>query len=262
MSTLAGQFIEVEIGLLDASDWNPNKMKDKEFNRLVREIEDSGMIDPIQVVPNNGRYRIIGGHHRKMACQLLGYERVPCIVLSDVKWQNEDRQKLETVRLNAIKGSMNGEKMLALYQEVSAKHGPEAVADLMGFTDEDAFRKMVGQAKKAIRDAGLPPEAEDELEEAAKNAKTLDNLSEIIYKIHQKYGATLNQHFIYFDWGGKKNLYVEMNSKAFKAVEKMMTDVRKSGIDAGDFFEALAKNWREAVDIESENAGADNEDVY
>jgi hypothetical protein len=251
MSSLAGEYVELKINLLDDSDWNPNRMKDKEFNRLVKEIEESGMIDPLQVTPiEDGRYRIIGGHHRKKACQLLGYQTIPCVVLSDPKWKDEERQKLETVRLNAIKGSMNGEKMLALYQEVASKYGNDAVADMMGFTDDDAFRKIIGQAKKAIRDAGLPKEAEDELDDRAKDAKSLDNLAEIIHQIHLKYGATLNQHFIYFDWGGKKNLYVEVNSKAFKAVEKMMTEVRKSKIDAGDFFEALAKNWKEAVDID------------
>jgi hypothetical protein len=123
----------------------------------------------------------------------------------------------------------------------------------MGFADKDALRKMIGQARKAIRDAGLPKEAEEELEAKAKDAKSLDNLSEIIYEIHQKYGATLNQHFIYFDWGGKKNLYVEVNSKSFKAIEKMMAQVRKRGLDAGDFFEALANNWEAAVDVSDED---------
>ena len=254
MSSLAGEYVELGIDLLDAAEWNPNKMKDKEFNRLVQNIEEGGMIDPVQVVPlGSGRYRIIGGHHRHMACKVLNYKTIPCVILSDPKWQDEERQKLETVRLNAIKGSMNGEKMLALYQEVASKHGANAVADLMGFADKDALRKMIGQARKAIRDAGLPKEAEEELEEKAKDAKSLDNLSEIIYEIHQKYGSTLNLHFIYFDWGGKKNLYVEVSSKAFKAVEKMMADVRKRGLDAGDFFEALAKNYEAAVDLNGDD---------
>lgn len=261
MSSLAGKYVELPIDSLDDAGWNPNSMKDKEFKRLVRNIKEGGMIDPVQVVPRpDGRYVIIGGHHRRRACELLGYATIPCVVLSDPRWQDEERQKLETVRLNAIKGSMNGEKMLALYQEVAAKHGAEAVADLMGYTDSDALRKALGQAKKAMRDAGLPPEAEDELEAAAKDARTLDNLAEIIHRIHQKYGATLNLHFIYFDWGGKKNLYVEVNSKAFKAIEKMMAEVRKRGIDAGDFFEALAKNWQAAVEVEGD--GGSDEEIH
>jgi hypothetical protein len=250
-SSLAGEFMDLDIEVLDASDWNPNQMDDKQFDRLVREIDESGMIDPIQVVPtDDGRYRIIGGHHRTNACKLLGYETIPCIVLSGDKWKDEELQKLETVRLNAIGGKLNGEKMLALYNEVAASHGAESVADLMGFTDEDAFNKMVGQAKKAIRDAGLPPEAEKELEKRAGEATSLDNLSEIIYQIHEKYGSTLNQHFMYFDWGGKKHLYVEVDSSAFKSIEKMLKIVKNSGVDVGDFFGALADNWREAVEIE------------
>ena len=82
-SSLAGEFMDLDIEVLDASDWNPNQMDDKQFDRLVREIDESGMIDPIQVVPtDDGRYRIIGGHHRTNACKLLGYETIPCIVLN------------------------------------------------------------------------------------------------------------------------------------------------------------------------------------
>ena len=82
-SSLGGEYKEISVGEIEANQWNPNQMKDKEFDRLVKEIDESGMIDPIQVVPlDSGKYRIMGGEHRYHACKLLGYETVPSIVLT------------------------------------------------------------------------------------------------------------------------------------------------------------------------------------
>jgi len=144
MSNLGGKYEEIAIELIEENEWNPNMMRDKEFDRLVREINENGMIAPIQVVPMEKeegviQYRIIGGAHRFNVCKLLGYKEIPAIILEDEKWQDEGLQKLETVRLNIIKGGLNSEKMVQLYQDVSDQYGQEGMADLMGFTDEELF---------------------------------------------------------------------------------------------------------------------------
>ena len=62
---LGGDYCEVGTDEIRANPWNPNMMKEKEFDRLVREISESGMIAPIQIVPmtdeTGSYYRIIGG---------------------------------------------------------------------------------------------------------------------------------------------------------------------------------------------------------
>ena len=189
----------------------------------------------------------IGGHHRHMACQALGYEAIPAIVLTDEKWQNEEEQKLETVRLNVIKGELDSERFMALYQEVAEQHGEDAVGDLMGFSDEAAFKKMVGDTTRAMRDAGLPDDAVNELEDIfgddSDEDRTMENLTAILQRIFKKYGDTLSQHFMYFDWGGKQHLYVECSVKSFKAVERMMDAVRSSGVNASDFFLRMSNRY-------------------
>ena len=247
MSVLGGEYQEIEIDSCVGNEWNPNVMKDREFDRLKREIQESGMVDPIQVVPNGEHYRIIGGHHRHMACKALGYEAIPAIVLTDEKWQDEDLQKLETVRLNIIKGDLNPEKFMALYQDASEAHGEDAVADLMGFTDEAAFKKLIGETTRAMRDAGLPDGAVEEFEDIfgdqSDEERTMENLTAVLQRIFRKYGDTLAQHFMYFDWGGKKHLYVEVNAKSFKKVEAMMEAVKMAGVDAGEFFQRIAYRY-------------------
>lgn len=241
---LGGDYVELDIGLIDHNPWNPNEMKEREFERLMREIGESGMIAPIQVVPMpGGRYRIIGGAHRFQVCQLLEYATIPAVILSDAKWQDEGLQKLETVRLNIIKGGLNAEKMIDLYNDVSEQYGDEAMSDLLGFTDERALARIVGDVKRSMKDAGLPDEAVEQLEhEASKikdSGKFLDRLGEILEKIYTTYGTTVDNRFIYFDWGGKKHLYVEVTGPTFKRVSKVMDTIAARNLDANDFFKNL-----------------------
>jgi hypothetical protein len=242
-NTLGGTYTELDIGLIDHNPWNPNEMKEREFERLIREISESGMIAPIQVVPMGERYRIIGGAHRFQVCQLLEYETIPAVILNDEKWQDEGLQRLETVRLNIIKGGLNAEKMIELYNDVSDQYGDEAMADLLGFTDERALAKIIGDVKRTMKDDGLPDEAIDELDHQAEkigdSGKFLDRLGEILEKIYTTYGSTVDNRFIYFDWGGKRHLYVEVTGPTFKRVQGVMDQVAALGLNADKFFKGL-----------------------
>ena len=74
----------IPIDKIIPNDWNTNKMSDKEFNRLVKEIEEVGFIDYPQVVPiEDEKYVLIGGEHRHRAARVCGYTELPCVVLSD-----------------------------------------------------------------------------------------------------------------------------------------------------------------------------------
>lgn len=228
--TLGGTFTEIGVDLCRPNPWNPNQMKDKEFDRLVREIEDSGMIDPIQVVPlqDDGHtyYRIIGGEHRWNACKVLGRALVPAIVLTDPKWADEDRQKFVTMRLNTIKGSLNREKLSALVLDVSQRHHDGEIPDLFGYTDKDKWDKLVADTKASVKSAGLPAAAEKELsaelDKLDGEIKTVDSLSKIVHKIMNKYGSTVDKNFIFFEHGGKKHVMLQVSEETFALAELVM----------------------------------------
>jgi len=257
VSSLGGDYTELEIDLIDHNPWNPNQMNDKQFERLMREIGESGMIAPIQVVPMDGRYRIIGGAHRFQVCQLLEYERIPAVILTDEKWQDEGLQKLETVRLNIIKGGLNAEKMINLYNDVSDQFGDEAMSDLLGFTDERALAKIIGDVKRSMKDAGLPAEAIEQLEHEADkikdSSKFLDRLGAILEKIYAQYGDSVDNRFIYFDWGGKKHLYLETTGPTFKRVQKVMAHIKDNDLNADKFFRDLMDKALRDLEQESDD---------
>lgn len=221
-TVLQGVVRDLPLDLLDVAEWNPQMMDDKEFNRLVDELRDTGQIDPIQVVPlDNGRYRIIGGHQRTMAAKVLGWDQISCVVLSDKKWQNEDLQKFMTVRLNVLKGKINPEKFAALYHQMAEKYGNDAVGSLMGFTDEDAMNRLVGSVRKGLQDAGLPEKQIKRFDKATEKMKTVDDLSLILNRMFTDFGDTLGCNFMVFVFGGKKHLYIKTDRALFTAAKTL-----------------------------------------
>lgn len=62
-------------------DGHPYKVRDEDLDELLASIKEFGIRTPIVVRKKNAlKYEIISGHRRKRAAELLGLERVPCIV--------------------------------------------------------------------------------------------------------------------------------------------------------------------------------------
>jgi ParB/RepB/Spo0J family partition protein len=229
----------IPIDLIQPNSWNPQDQNEQTFQRLCDEIRDVGFIDPLEVVPlADGHYRILGGEHRWQAAKLVGLEEVPCVVLMDAKWQDEDLQKFTTVRLNVLKGKLDPTRFAKLYQEMAEKYGAEALQQLMGFVDTKGFQKLVGDVKRGLKKS-LPKEMQDEFDEKAKEAKTVEDLQQIIQSLFAKYGDTVNLSFMVFTYGKQEHVYVQMNSKTKKALDKVLSYCRSTGEDINDFLAPL-----------------------
>lgn len=74
-------YVMVPLGLIDEPA-NPARetMEEKELAELAESIDDHGLIQPLTVERTGERYRVIAGHRRLLACQILHLEQVPCIV--------------------------------------------------------------------------------------------------------------------------------------------------------------------------------------
>ena len=54
---------------------------DEEMEQLVNSIREYGVLTPLLVRPSNdGRYEIVSGHRRKVACEALGITELPVLV--------------------------------------------------------------------------------------------------------------------------------------------------------------------------------------
>lgn len=210
----------VPIDQLEPNSWNPQAEDEATFNRLREEIRKVGYIEPVKVVPlENGKLRIIGGEHGWRAAMAEGLEDIPVIILTDSKWKDEDLQKFVTVRLNVIHGKMDVEKFAKLYNEMATKYGADALQSLMGFVDAKGYQKLLGQVSKGL--GSIDKELKKKFDEDAKEAKTVEELTSIINELFNKYGNTMDQSFIVFTHGKREHIYVAMDMKMKRAMEKV-----------------------------------------
>lgn len=227
--------VELALDDIEANAWNPNSMTDADMDRLVREITEVGFIDPVQVVPlDTGKYRLIGGEHRVDALRRIGRTSVLAVVLTGERWQDEDLQKLVTVRLNVLKGRTDPGRMAQLYDEMARKYGEEALRELFAYTDAVAWNSMVKTIGKGLKKAGLPEEISTSFAEAAKEAETLEDLGKILNMLFAQYGDTVSQNFMVFTYGGKSHLYVACDQPMWKQISKIAKHCKDTGVDVLD----------------------------
>ena len=116
---------------------NPNRMSKKCFDKLVRNIEHTGMYEPIIVRIKNThnselitQYEIINGHHRVMALKQLGYTNADVCI-----WDVDDRQtNILLTTLNRLSGTDILDKKLALLKELNKTSRSIELAKLLPFT--------------------------------------------------------------------------------------------------------------------------------
>jgi hypothetical protein len=60
-------------------------LEGESFLALKASIAEKGVLEPVLVTPRDGKYLLISGERRFLACQELALERVPCRVLNAVE---------------------------------------------------------------------------------------------------------------------------------------------------------------------------------
>lgn len=127
----------VDISLLKANDYNPNRMPKKEMNLLAECITTYGFLFPIVVNKEGDYYNIIDGYHRYETLKRLKSDKVSIINL-DITI--EQRMQL-TVLMNRIKGMHQVESMSNLVVKLHS----------LGLKDEDICSNLGMEAEEYIR---------------------------------------------------------------------------------------------------------------
>ena len=130
----------VSIDLLDANDYNPNRMPKKEMSLLAECIKTYGFLFPIVVNKEGDRYTIIDGFHRFEVLKRLKADRVTIVNL-DITM--EQRMQL-TVLMNRIKGMHQVESMSNLVVKLTKLGMPDIeIAKNLGMEGEEFIRLKV-----------------------------------------------------------------------------------------------------------------------
>ena len=96
--------IETNHGQIDGLPKNPRVLRDEQFKKLKRSIEDNPemlTLRELLVYPHDGKYVVIGGNMRLRVLQDLGEKMVPCKIIA------EDTS-VEKLRAYTIKDNTSG----------------------------------------------------------------------------------------------------------------------------------------------------------
>jgi len=127
----------VDISLLVANDYNPNKMPKKEMDLLADCISTYGFLFPIIVNEENGKYIIVDGYHRYETLKRLKSKSASIINLNI----NPEQRMQLTVLMNRIKGMHQVESMSNLVVKLSN----------LGMNDIEICENLGMEAEEYIR---------------------------------------------------------------------------------------------------------------
>ena len=129
----------VDIDMLVANDYNPNRMPGTEMSLLGDCIQKYGFLFPIIVTWDEKRekYRIIDGYHRYEILKQLGARQVSIV---DLKLSYHDAIQL-TVLMNRIKGMHQVERMSDLVVKLGN----------IGLMDEEICKNLGLEVEEYLR---------------------------------------------------------------------------------------------------------------
>ena len=233
--------MDLSVSVLEPDMSNPNKMKPREFDLLCDNMERTGITDPILVRPvKGGRYRIVGGHHRWEAAKYLGFEEVPCTVITDPDFDDE-AAAFQLVRMNVIRGKIEPQAFYTLFEKMSGKYTNDVLQEMFGFAETAEFKKLIQQTA-----AALPADLQGKFKEAAKEIKTIDGLAKLLNEMFTKHGSSLPYGYMVFDYGGQRSVWLQVSKKTVEAITGGIGDLCREKcrtVDdlVGQIVQAIAK---------------------
>jgi len=149
----------VGLDLLDANRRQPrHRFDDAGLEELSKSIRRTGILQPVLVTKEGGRFRIVAGERRVRAARLAGLSEVPVIVREGVT----DRDHL----LLALVENVQRKDLTALEEAEAYRH----LKDDFGLTQEDVAER-VGKDRATVANAlrllKLPAAVRASLEEGA-----------------------------------------------------------------------------------------------
>ena len=261
----------ISVDLITPNLYNPNIMSDEEFELLERNISEVGFLDPILVIPKQGPegkeyYQIVDGEHRFEAQRILGFEEIPAVV-ADPELFDEKTQKLQTVRMNQIRGSLDVIKFNNLVNDLINNHGVpfDDLASELGFADLDEFQQLIDETRRSLPNT---PGMRTEFDKKVKDVKNYDDLVKLVDRLFKKFGDTLPANFMILDFDRQHNILIKMNPSTLANILAKFREILVSGYTVDSVLYQLIKDLNVesfvstyASKLKTINSGVDVEDA-
>lgn len=158
---------EIDINLIDVNKNQARKSFDEsKLRELSESITQHGMIQPLILTENNGRYTIVAGERRYRAARIAGIKKVPAVI--------KDIDENALLELSIIENIQR--------EDLNPVEEAKAISILMqehGFTQE-AVAQRIGRSRSAVANTlrllVLPPKVQSFVESgelSAGHARTL-----------------------------------------------------------------------------------------
>ena len=135
-------FLDTTVRDLSISEIDPNLSQPrKDFGKealeqLAESIRQAGVLQPILVVENGSRYRIIAGERRYRAARIAGLDTIPCLVRSLTEAQQMEAALIENLQREDLNPIEEAQAIKSLMQQC-------------GYTQEEAAKRL-GKSRPAV----------------------------------------------------------------------------------------------------------------
>lgn len=143
--------LDIDISNIDNFPNHPFKvLENEDMNNLINSVKLNGIINPLVVrKKDDGRYELISGHRRKFAGELLGLDKLPCIV-RDVT--DEEATIMMVDSNNQREKILPSEKAFAYKMKYDAlKHQGKTSGQFDRKLSSEIIGNQVGESEKTIR---------------------------------------------------------------------------------------------------------------
>jgi ParB family transcriptional regulator, chromosome partitioning protein len=148
------RFAELDVEEVRANPFQPRtKFDDQTIDELARSIKETGIVQPIIVVPEEDHYMIIVGERRWRAAQRAGLRKVPVLIRNIPKEKQLEISLIENIH----REELNALEIAQAYQRLIDDHGyaQHELADKVG--------KDRSSVTNYLRLLKLPQEIQDRL---------------------------------------------------------------------------------------------------
>ena len=150
------RYADLDIELLKPNPLQPRmKFDNQAIDELAQSIRETGIVQPLLVVPDDGHYKIIVGERRWRAAQKAGLQKIPVMIRN----MSPDKQLEISIIENIHREDLNPMEIAMAYQRMSSE---------WNYTQQDIAEK-VGKDRTSVtnylRLLKLPQEIRDSLVE-------------------------------------------------------------------------------------------------
>lgn len=159
MTKIRQNILTVSLDKVIPNTWNYNEQVTEMFDKTKANIKQFGFLKPLVVRENNGKYEIINGFHRWLACKELGYKEISVNNLGKVQ---DEEAKLLTILLNELKGQPNAVKLGRLIDGLYNSNSWENVVGLLPFGNDEIenFRKIANEQLAVLNEVAKETQKE------------------------------------------------------------------------------------------------------